>query len=285
MKFKAFVVFMILWATLVYDPIAHWVWAVGGYLRGMGALDFAGGTVVHISSGVSALVAAIVLGKRRGFPDQPMPPHNLPFTVLGAGMLWFGWFGFNAGSALGANGLATSAFVATNTAAASATIAWMLMDTFAKGKPTALGAASGAVAGLVAITPAAGFVSPLASIAIGALGGIACFGVVAFRSKTGVDDSLDVFGVHGIGGTLGALLTGVFASKAINPAGADGLLAGNGKQLGVQALAVLITWVYSAVVTFVLLKSIDAVMGLRVSADGEDAGLDVDQHRESAYGL
>jgi Amt family ammonium transporter len=285
MRFKAYVVFLILWATLVYDPIAHWVWAVGGYLRGMGALDFAGGTVVHISSGVSALVAAVVLGKRRGFPQTAMPPHNLPFTVLGAGILWFGWFGFNAGSALAANGLATSAFVATNTAAASATIAWMLMDSFTKGKPTALGAASGAVAGLVAITPAAGFVSPLASIAIGALGGLVCFGAVAMRGKTGIDDSLDVFGVHGIGGTLGALLTGVFASKAINPAGADGLLHGNPKQLGVQALAVLITWVYSAVVTFVLLKVIDVVIGLRVSEEGEDAGLDVDQHRESAYGL
>jgi Amt family ammonium transporter len=285
MRFKAYVVFMILWATLVYDPIAHWVWAVGGYLRGMGALDFAGGTVVHISSGISALVAALVLGKRRGFPDTPMPPHNLPFTVLGAGILWFGWFGFNAGSALGAGGLATSAFVATNTAAAAATLAWMLMDTFTKGKPTALGAASGAVAGLVAITPAAGFVSPLASIAIGALGGVVCFSAVAMRGKTGVDDSLDVFGVHGVGGTLGALLTGVFASKAINSAGADGLLHGNPKQLGIQALAVLITVVYSAVITFVLLKVIDLVMGLRVSDEGEEAGLDVDQHRESAYSL
>ena len=285
MKFKAYLVFLVLWATLVYDPIAHWVWAVGGYLRVMGALDFAGGTVVHISSGVSALVAALVIGKRRGFPAQAMPPHNLPFTVLGAGILWFGWFGFNAGSALGAGGLGTSAFVATNTAAAAATIAWMLMDWFVKGKPTALGAASGAVAGLVAITPAAGFVTPLASIAIGALGGIVCFSAVSMRAKTGLDDSLDVFGVHGVGGTLGALLTGVFASTAINPAGFDGLLHGNPKQLGIQALAVLITWVYSAVVTFVLLKIINAVIGLRVSDDGEDAGLDVDQHGENAYGL
>ena len=285
MKFKAYLVFIVLWATLVYDPIAHWVWAVGGYLRVMGALDFAGGTVVHISSGISALVAALVIGKRRGFPAQAMPPHNLPFTVLGAGILWFGWFGFNAGSALGAGGLGTSAFVATNTAAAAATIAWMLMDWFVKGKPTALGAASGAVAGLVAITPAAGFVTPLASIAIGALGGIVCFSAVSMRAKTGLDDSLDVFGVHGVGGTLGALLTGVFASTAINPAGFDGLLHGNPKQLGIQALAVLITWVYSAVVTFVLLKIINAVIGLRVSDDGEDAGLDVDQHGENAYGL
>jgi Amt family ammonium transporter len=285
MKFKAYLIFIVLWATLVYDPIAHWVWAVGGYLRNMGALDFAGGTVVHISSGVSALVAAMVMGRRRGFPEQAMPPHNLPFTVLGAGILWFGWFGFNAGSALAAGGLGTSAFVATNTAAAAATIAWILMDWFVKGKPTALGAASGAVAGLVAITPAAGFVSPLASIAIGALGGIVCFSAVTMRAKTGLDDSLDVFGVHGVGGTLGALLTGIFAWKAINPAGADGLLHGNPKQLGIQAVAVLITWVYSAVVTFVLLKIINAVVGLRVSDDGEDAGLDVDQHGENAYGL
>ena len=285
MKFKAYVVFIVLWATLVYNPIAHWVWALGGYLRGMGALDFAGGTVVHISSGVSAMVAALVIGKRRGFPQDVMPPHNLPFTLLGAGILWFGWFGFNAGSALGAGGLATSAFVATNTAAAAATLAWLAMDWIVKGKPTALGAASGAVAGLVAITPAAGFVTPLASIAIGALGGIVCFSAVSFRAKTGVDDSLDVFGVHGIGGTLGALLTGVFATKAINSAGADGLLHGNPGQLGVQALAVLITWVYSAVITFVLLKVIDLVIGLRPTEDGEESGLDVDQHGESAYSL
>jgi Amt family ammonium transporter len=287
MKFKAYLIFLVLWATLVYDPLAHWVWGAGGYLglAGMGALDFAGGTVVHISSGISALVAALVIGKRRGFPDQPMPPHNLPFTVLGAGILWFGWFGFNAGSALAANALATSAFVATNTAAAAATFAWILMDWFVKGKPTALGAASGAVAGLVAITPAAGFVSPLASIVIGALGGIVCFTAVSFRAKTGLDDSLDVFGVHGVGGTLGALLTGVFAWTAINAGGRDGLLHGNPKQLGIQALAVLVTWIYSAVITFVLLKLIDAVVGLRVTDDGEDAGLDVDQHGENAYGL
>jgi Amt family ammonium transporter len=285
MRFKAYLAFIILWATLVYDPIAHWVWAVGGYLRTMGALDFAGGTVVHISSGISALVAAMVLGKRRGYPGSPMPPHNLPFTVLGAGVLWFGWFGFNAGSALSAGSLAASAFVATNTAAAAATLAWILMDWTIKGKPTALGAASGAVAGLVAITPAAGFVSPLASLVIGALGGVVCFSAVSLRASSGVDDSLDVFGVHGIGGTLGALLTGVFASTAINPAGYDGLLHGNPKQLGIQALAVLITVVYSAVVTFVLLKLLDALIGLRVSEEGEEAGLDVDQHRESAYSL
>jgi Amt family ammonium transporter len=285
MRFKTYLVFIVLWATLVYDPIAHWVWAVGGFMRGMGALDFAGGTVVHISSGISALVAAVVLGRRRGFPDSPMPPHNLPFTLLGAGLLWFGWFGFNAGSALSAGGLAASAFVVTNTAAAAATLAWILMDWFVKGRPTALGAASGAVAGLVAITPAAGFVSPLSAIAIGALGGVVCFAAVSFRGKTGVDDSLDVFGVHGVGGTLGALLTGVFASTAINPAGADGLVHGNVKLLGTQLVAVLITWVYAGGITFVLLKVLDATMGLRVSEDAEDAGLDLDQHRESAYSI
>ncbi|HEY7446290.1 MAG TPA: ammonium transporter [Vicinamibacterales bacterium] len=283
MKFKTYLVFLLLWATFVYDPVAHWVWGVGGLLRGMGALDFAGGTVVHISSGVSALVAAMVLGRRRGFPHTAMPPHSLPLTLLGTGILWFGWFGFNAGSALGAGGLATSAFVATNTAAAAATLGWMFMDWIVKGKPTALGAASGAVAGLVAITPAAGFVTPMAAIVIGALGGVVCFTAVSIKAKTTLDDSLDVFGVHGIGGTLGALLTGVFATKVINSAGNDGLLYGNASLLGIQAGAVLATWVYSAVVTFVLLKILDVVMGLRVSNEGEESGLDVDQHGESAY--
>jgi Amt family ammonium transporter len=283
MKFKTYLVFLVLWATLVYDVIAHWVWGVGGFLRVMGALDFAGGTVVHISSGVSALVAAIVLGRRRGFPHTAMPPHNLPFTVLGAAILWFGWFGFNAGSAVAAGQLSTNAFIVTNTAAATATLGWMFMDWIVKGKPTALGAASGAVAGLVAITPASGFVTPMASIIIGALAGVVCFTAVSVRAKTSVDDSLDVFGVHGIGGTLGALLTGVFATKLINSAGNDGLLYGNASQLGVQAAAVVATWIYAAIMTFVLLKVLDAIMGLRVSDHGEDAGLDVDQHGESAY--
>jgi len=251
----------------------------------MGALDFAGGTVVHNSSGVSALVAAIVIGRRRGYPDTAMPPHNLPYTLLGAGLLWFGWFGFNAGSALAAGTLSTSAFIATNTAAAAAAIAWVLMDWMVKGTPTALGAASGAVAGLVAITPASGYVGPMAAIIIGAAGGCVCFLAITLRAKTGVDDSLDVFGVHGIGGTLGALLTGLFASKLINPAGNDGLFFGNPGLIGTQVVAVLATWVYAAVVTFVLLKVLDAVMGLRVDAQQEDEGLDVAQHGESAYTL
>jgi Amt family ammonium transporter len=285
MRFGAYLLFINLWMLLVYAPVCHWVWG-NGWLAKLGALDFAGGTVVHVNAGAAAVVAALVLGPRRDYARQALLPHNVPFVLLGAGLLWFGWFGFNAGSALSAGGLAASAFVTTNTAAAAATLAWMAMDWLTKGKPTALGAASGLVAGLVAITPAAGFVTPLAAIAIGALGGVGCFSAVSFRAKkTGIDDSLDVFGVHGVGGTLGALATGVFAWTAINPAGFDGLLHGNPKQLGIQALAVLITWVYSAGVTFVLLKVIDAVMGLRVTSEGEEAGLDVDQHRESAYSI
>jgi Amt family ammonium transporter len=282
-RFKAFVVFLLLWTTLVYDPLAHWVWGVGGWLRNLGALDFAGGTVVHVSSGISALVAAVVIGRRRGYPDAPMPPHNLPFTILGAALLWFGWFGFNAGSAIAAGGLSTSAFIATNTAAAAATLSWLAMDWATKGKPTALGAASGAVAGLVAITPASGFVGPVASMVIGGIAGIVCFSAVSFRSRTKVDDSLDVFGVHGVGGTIGALLTGVFASKAINPAGADGVLFGNPKLFLIQLVAVLATWVYAGGLTFVLLKAIDATIGLRVAPDEEDTGLDLTEHGEIAY--
>jgi Amt family ammonium transporter len=285
MKFKTFLVFMLLWSTLVYDPVAHWVWGTGGWLRNMGALDFAGGTVVHISSGVSALVAALMIGRRRGYPDTPMPPHNLPYTLLGAGLLWFGWFGFNAGSAVTAGTVATGAFIATHAAAASAALGWVVMDWAIKGRPTALGAASGAVAGLVAITPASGYVGPLSAIVIGAVAGCVCFLVVTMRARTMVDDSLDVFGVHGTGGTLGALLTGLFAQKAVNAAGADGLFFGNPGLFGTQLIAVLATWVYSAAVTFVLLKLLDATMGLRVNAEQEDEGLDVAEHGESAYAL
>jgi Amt family ammonium transporter len=276
---------MLLWSTLVYDPVAHWVWGTGGWLRNMGALDFAGGTVVHVSSGVSALVAALIIGRRRGYPNTPMPPHNLPYTLLGTGLLWFGWFGFNAGSAVTAGAVSTGAFIATHLAAASAALGWVMMDWLIQGRPTALGAASGAVAGLVAITPASGYVGPLSAIIIGAAAGCVCFLAVTMRSKTTVDDSLDVFGVHGTGGTLGALLTGVFAQKAVNAAGGDGLLFGNASLLGIQAVAVLATWVYSASVTFVLLKVLDLTMGLRVGAEQEDEGLDVAEHGESAYAL
>ena len=283
MRFSGFLLFIVLWATLIYDPLAHWVWGIGGWLRNLGALDFAGGTVVHISSGVSALAAAILVGRRTGYGREPMPPHNLPFTVAGAAMLWVGWFGFNAGSALAAGGLATSAFVATNTAAAAATLGWMLAEWLYRGKPTVLGAASGAVAGLVAITPASGFVGPVSSILIGIGGGVFCFVACNLKSRLGYDDSLDVVGVHGIGGTWGALATGLFASKAINEAGADGLFYGNPAQLGIQAVGVLATWVFAFVGTMVLVKVVDALVGLRVSEEEEFLGLDVSQHSETAY--
>ncbi len=285
MKFKTYLVFMLLWSTLVYDVVAHWVWGTGGWLRNMGALDFAGGTVVHVSSGVSALVAALMIGRRRVYPDTPMPPHNLPYTLLGTGLLWFGWFGFNAGSAVTAGTASTGAFIATHVAAASAALGWVAMDWLVRGRPTALGAASGAVAGLVAITPASGYVGPLSSIVIGAAAGCVCFLAVILRARSTVDYSLDVFGVHGTGGTLGALMTGLFAQKAINAAGADGLFFGNASLFGAQAVAVLATWAYAAAVTYGLLKVLDLTMGLRVNAEQEDEGLDVAEHGESAYAL
>lgn len=285
MKFSSFCVFSILWAFLVYDPVCHWVWGVGGFLRNMGALDFAGGTVVHINAGIAALVSALVLGKRVGYPDRAMPPHNLPFMLLGAGILWFGWFGFNAGSALAANGLASSAFLATNTAAAAAAITWMGLEWMnGAGKPTLLGMATGAVAGLVAITPAAGFVGPVAAMIIGITVSIVCYVMVAYvKAKLGYDDTLDAFGVHGIGGAWGALMTGLFATKLVNPAGADGLFYGNPKQLLIQAAGVGVTLVYSFIVTFILFKVIDAVMGLRAEPDEERVGLDLTQHHEAGY--
>jgi Amt family ammonium transporter len=283
MRFSAFLLFALLWATVIYDPLAHWVWGTGGWLRGVGALDFAGGTVVHVSSGVSALAAALVIGRRKGYGREPMPPHSLPFTVIGAAMLWVGWFGFNAGSALGAGGLATSAFVVTNTAAAAAALGWMGAEWLARGKPTVLGAASGAVAGLVAITPASGFVGPVASILIGAVGGVLCFFACNLKSRLGYDDSLDVVGVHGVGGTWGALATGLFASTAINPAGADGLFHGNPAQLGAQVVGVLATWVFAFAGSLVLLKIVDVLVGLRVTEEEEFLGLDVSQHSETAY--
>ena len=284
MKFSTFIVFTLAWATLVYDPLAHWVWGKGGWLAKLGALDFAGGTVVHISSGISALAAALVIGKRRGFAHEPMPPHNLPLTVAGAALLWFGWFGFNAGSALTAGKLATSAFVVTNTATAAA-LGWMFTEWAMRGKPTVLGAASGAVAGLVAVTPASGFVSPLASIVIGAVAGFLCYNACNLKAKLGYDDSLDVVGVHGVGGTWGALATGIFAWKAINPDGGDGLIHGNAAQLGVQVVAILASWLLAFVGTFIIMKVLDALMGLRVSEEDEVAGLDLSQHSETAYTL
>ncbi|MFZ5652053.1 MAG: ammonium transporter [Bacillota bacterium] len=284
MRFPAFLGFMLLWTTFVYDPLAHWVWGVGGWLREMGALDFAGGTVVHISSGVSGLVAALVLGRRKGYGSEPMIPHQLPFTVLGAALLWFGWFGFNAGSALSANGLAASAFVVTNTSAAMAALSWVFAEWLHHGRPTLLGAASGAVAGLVAITPAAGFVSPLSALAIGLVAGVVCYlGVSVVKRKLGYDDSLDAFGVHGFGGIWGALATGIFASKAINEAGADGLLFGNSAQLGIQAVSVLATVAFAGAATFVILKLVGLVTTLRATPEEEEVGLDLSLHGEDAY--
>jgi ammonium transporter, Amt family len=285
MKFSAFLVFTVLWATFIYDPLAHWVWGVGGWLRNLGALDFAGGTVVHISSGVSALAAALVVGKRRGFGSEPMPPHNLPLTVTGAAMLWVGWFGFNAGSALSSGALATSAFVVTHLATAAATLSWMLNEWLARGKPTVLGAASGAVAGLVAITPASGFVGPLSAVVIGGVAGILCYNACNMKTKVGYDDSLDVVGVHGVGGTWGALATGLFATKAVNDAGNNGLFFGNPSLLGIQMIGVLATWIFAFIGALILLKLVDMVIGLRVDQEDEVVGLDLSQHNESAYTL
>ena len=286
MKFSTYVIFTLLWATLVYDPVCHWVWGTGGWLKNMGVMDFAGGAVVHISSGLSALVCAIILGKRRGYGKEPMPPHNLPFVVLGAALLWFGWFGFNAGSALAANGLAVSAFIATNTAGAAAGLTWMFIEWKLTGKPTILGGATGAVAGLATITPAAGFVTPVSAIYIGIIAGMICYASVAvIKLKFGYDDSLDAFGVHGVGGATGVLLTGIFAQKMINSAGSNGLLFGNPSQFVTQAVGVLTTIIYSVTVTFVLLKILNATMGLRVSDEEEVIGLDITQHEESAYTL
>ncbi len=284
MKFSSFCVFSLLWATLVYNPVCHWVWAVGGFMRNWGALDFAGGTVVHINAGVAALVAALVLGKRQGYPHKISPPHNLPLAVLGAGLLWFGWFGFNAGSALGANGLAANAFVVTHIAAAAAGLTWAILDWKINNHPTMLGMITGAVGGLVAITPAAGFVGPMDAIWIGIGVSVICYFFVAIvKNKFGYDDSLDAFGVHGIGGIWGALATGLWANKEINSAGNNGLFYGNPAQFMIQLKATVVTIVYSFVVTFVLLKVVQAVMGLKVAEQDERIGLDLTQHRESGY--
>lgn len=286
MRFSAFFLFSLLWAFLVYDPICHWVWGIGGFLRNMGALDFAGGTVVHINAGVAALVVAFMLGKRNNFDfsNKPIHPHNLPMTVMGAGLLWFGWFGFNAGSALSAGALAVNAFITTHSAAASAGLTWALLEWMYNGKPTILGTVSGIVAGLVAVTPAAGFVSVIPSLAIGILASCACFFMVGVvKPKLKYDDSLDAFGVHGVGGIVGALATGLFASKLVNPAGNNGLFFGNPLQLLVQLKAVLVTIVYSAVMTFVVYKIVDVLIGMRVDEHEEDVGLDLSQHHESAY--
>jgi len=284
MKFSAFCVFSLLWATLVYDPICHWVWGVGGFIRLWGALDFAGGTVVHINAGIAALVTAIVLGKRQGFPHKISPPHNLPLAVLGAGLLWFGWFGFNAGSALAANGLAANAFVVTHIAAAAAGLTWAILDWKFNKHATMLGMITGVVAGLVAITPASGFVGPVDAIWIGIGVSLLCYFFVAVvKPKLGYDDSLDAFGVHCIGGIWGALATGLWANKAVNSAGNNGVFYGNPGMFLIQLKAVLVTVVYSFIVTFVLLKIVDVIFGLRVPEQDERIGLDLTQHREAGY--
>jgi len=285
MKFSAFLIFIIFWSILVYAPIAHWVWGVGGWIRDLGALDFAGGTVVHISSGAAALIAALVIGKRKGLDSQSWPPHNLTMTITGAAILWFGWFGFNAGSALTSGGLAATAFVTTHLAASAAALSWVAAEWLKDGHPTTLGAASGAVAGLVGITPAAGFVSPMGAILIGLGVGVICYLAVGLKWRFGYDDSLDVVGVHFAGGTFGALATGLLAQTAINSGGANGLFYGNAAQLGIQALAVAAVILYSFVVSYILLKIIDAVVGLRVSDKDEITGLDLSQHSEVGYSL
>lgn len=276
-KFSTFIVFVLLWSTLIYDPIAHWVWG-GGWMGTMGALDFAGGNVVHISSGAAALAAAIMFGKRKGYGVQALTPHNLPFTLIGASLLWVGWFGFNAGSALAADGLASLAFVTTQLATAGATLSWMFAEWIVRGKPTVLGAATGAVAGLVSITPAAGFVSPMAAIIIGLVGGVLCFYALSLKSRFGFDDSLDVVGVHGVGGTWGGIATGIFASV-----GANGLLHGNPGQLWTQLISIGATWGYSFLGTLIILIVLKAVMGLKVSEEDEQVGLDLSQHNEKSY--
>lgn len=281
-RFTSAVLFGALWSVLVYVPLAHWIWG-GGWLAQMGALDFAGGAVIHISSGAAALVCAIVMGKRRGYGTDYMAPHNLPMTLLGAGFLWFGWFGFNGGSALGANGIAVSAILATHASACMGAISWCGAEWMHRGKPTVLGVASGAVAGLATVTPAAGYIGPLSAIGIGLVAGMSCYAAIVWKGRFGYDDSLDVVGIHGVGGVLGILATGLFASKAINSGGADGLLYGNPALFGVQVLTVVVVAVFSAVVTFLLLKLVDGMTKLRIEPEAEATGLDLSQHNERAY--
>ena len=283
MRFAAFAVLILLWAIFIYNPMAHWVWG-GGFLAELGALDFAGGLVIHILSGVSGLTICILLGTRRGYGQFAMIPHNLPMTVLGAALLWFGWFGFNADSALGANGLAANAFVTTQAAAAAATVSWVLVEWYRNGKPTILGAASGCIAGLVAITPAAGFVKPMPALAIGLIGGIVCyFAVAVLKEKLGYDDSLDAFGVHGIGGTWGSIATGLWATTEVNPAGADGLFYGETHLLFAQVVSVIVAYALAIVGTYILFQIVSHFMKVRADETEEIAGLDVVEHGERGY--
>jgi Amt family ammonium transporter len=281
-RFKSYLLFILLWATLVYDPVAHWVWGAGGLLRNLGALDFAGGTVVHVLAGFSALAFALVIGARKGYGKAPMEPHNIPFTVLGAGLLWMGWFGFNGGSALAANGIAVNALVTTNTAAAAAALSWMFIS-WRDNKPSVLGVVTGAVVGLVAITPAAGYVTPLAAIVIGAVAAPISYSCIKLRKKWNLDESLDVWACHGMGGTWGALATGIFATKLVNPAGANGLLAGNPAQFLIQVAAVSVSILFAFGMTYAIAQVLRRTVGLRVTSNEEEVGLDISEHGEPAY--
>ena len=283
-RFKALLIYIVLWTTFIYAPIAHWNWAVGGLLRSMGVIDFAGGLVVHTAAGVSAVAAALVIGRRKGLNQKETRPNNIPYVILGASILWFGWFGFNAGSALAANALAVNALVVTNLAAAAAAVSWMLTDWTRKGKPSAVGISVGAVCGLVAITPASGYVSPMASIIIGLAAGVLCNYVASWRARTRLDDALDVFACHGAGGIWGTIATGLFASTAINVAGPNGLFYGNPSQVLIQLFAVIVVGGFAFVGSYILLRVINVFIPLRVSPEEEDAGLDITQHGEEAYG-
>ena len=285
MRFGPFLLFSLLWATFVYNPLAHWIWSDGGWLARLGAIDFAGGIAVHVSSGVCALAAAVILGKRKGYGTENLQPHNLPMTLLGAGLLWFGWFGFNAGSALSAGVLAGSAFVATHIAGTTGALAWIAIEWRVRGKATTLGAASGAIAGLATITPAAGFVGPISAAIIGLLSGLGCYAGIMAKNRFSYDDSLDVVGIHGVGGTIGLICAGLFATKAVNPDGANGLLFGNPSQLGIQLVAVLVTITYAFLASYILLKIVDVLFGLRLPEADEISGLDLTQHEEAAYNL
>jgi Amt family ammonium transporter len=282
-RFAPFVVFSLLWAILVYNPVCHWIWGSGGWLGAMGVLDFAGGLVVHVTCGVAALAAVLVIGPRKGFGRENYLPHNLPMTMLGTGLLWFGWFGFNGGSALAADNVAATAFVATHLAGMSGMAMWTVMEWLKIGRPTTLGAASGAIAGLATITPAAGFVGPNSAIIIGLVAGVICYLAVNAKVRLGYDDSLDVVGIHGVGGAMGTLLLGVFASRAVNPDGVDGLLAGSVSQLGYQVVGLLVVSVYAFAVSWIILKIIHSTMGLRVTEENEIRGLDYTEHSEAAY--
>jgi len=281
-RFSSVLLLTILWSIFVYAPVAHWLWG-GGWLSKMGAMDFAGGAVVHLNSGAAALACALVLGRRRGWRTDYMPPHNLPLVLLGTGLLWFGWFGFNGGSARGANAVAVGALIATQVSVATAALTWMTVEWMHRGKPTALGIASGAVAGLATVTPAAGFVGPLSATLIGVTAGLLCYFAIVWKGRIGYDDTLDVVGIHGVGGMAGILATGLLASKALNPAAADGLFFGNPAQFGIQGVTVLAVAVYSFVATYVILKLVDGLMGLRISPEEEATGLDLSQHNERAY--